>query len=195
MSHAAAAAIGTVLSLSLSLAQAASLGYTATALGGNQWRYDYTLDNSTTAPSFHGLTLYFDDTLYDLLTDARVSAGWDLVLVQPDVALPAAGLFDALRLDGPVGDSAVVTGLSVSVRYLGIGTPGAQLFELYDGLEAPDFTVVQSGFSVPLAPVDEPPAQTLALLGMALGLAWQSAKHRRAGRGSATPRVQRRGQP
>jgi hypothetical protein len=66
----ASAALGALL-LALSSAQAATVSYTTTALVGNQWRYDYTLDNSVPTPSFDGITLYFDPALYELLSDAQ----------------------------------------------------------------------------------------------------------------------------
>lgn len=144
--------------------------FVATPLGEGVWRYDY----SITAPAFDfdQFTLYFDISQFGPLSAAIGPAGWDMLSLDPDPAIPADGLLDGLHLDGPLPQGATVTGFSVNFRYLGLDTPGAQPFEL---LDSSSLRVLQS--SVTTA-VPEPRPALLFVAG-ALGLGVLGTRRRR----------------
>lgn len=121
-----------LLLCAMSAAHAASIGYTTTSLGGTQWRYDYTVSNTTLTVPIAEFTLFFSAGLYANLRNASAVPGWDLLLVQPDTAIPASGYFDALALAGGINPGATATGFSVTFDYLGAGSPGAQPFSIVD---------------------------------------------------------------
>lgn len=161
---------------SLAFAAQASIvvQYNSTSLGGDDWRLDYTLSGAAPDGGFNGLTIYFDSASVTALADEEGPAGWDLLLIQPDLAIPADGLFDVLHtagpLLGPVGPTAFSVVVSAGVR------PGAQSFELYlsDSL---GFTIVAAGTTVPVSSVPEPPTAALMLLALgAVALRARSAR-------------------
>jgi len=121
-----------LLLCAMSAAHAASIGYTATSLGGTQWRYDYTVSNTTLAVPIAEFTLFFSVGPYANLHDISTAPGWDVLLVQPDPAIPASGYFDALALAGGIAPGATARGFSVTFDYLGAGSPGAQPFSILD---------------------------------------------------------------
>ncbi|MGK5036170.1 hypothetical protein [Janthinobacterium sp. LB3P118] len=96
-------------------AHAASIGYTATSLGGTQWRYDYTVSITTLAVPIEEFTLLFSLGQYAKLYNISTVQGWDVLLVQPDMDMPAS-----IELD-PVRPAQVVT---LSLAELGL-TDGA----------------------------------------------------------------------
>lgn len=165
-----AATIGAML-LPLSVAYAGVVDYAATSLGGNNWRYDYTVNNTTPSIGFDELTVYFDISKYELIWTPTAPAGWDPILVQPDAGIPADGFYDVLSFDGFVNSGASISGFSVSFAYLSTGTPGAQPFEL---LDSSAFSVVYSGITQPLGslpPVPEPSSLFLMMLGLSVAFA------------------------
>lgn len=121
-----------LLLCAMSAAHAASIGYTATSLGGTQWRYDYTVSNTTLAVPIAEFTLFVSVGPYANLLNVSTAPGWDVLLVQPDPAIPASGYFDALALAGGIAPGATATGFSVTFDYLGAGSPGAQPFSILD---------------------------------------------------------------
>ena len=121
-----------LLLCAMSAAHATSIGYTATPLGGTQWRYDYTVSNTTLAVPITEFTLFFSVGQHAMLHDISTAPGWDVLLVQPDPAIPASGYLDALALAGGIHPGATATGFSVTFDYLGAGSPGAQPFSILD---------------------------------------------------------------
>ena len=121
-----------LLLCAMSAAHATSIGYTATSLGGTQWRYDYTVSNNTLAVPIEEFTLFFVPGMYRKLLDVSTAPGWDLLLVQPDPAIPDNGYLDALALAGGIAPGASAAGFSVTFDYLGVGRPGTQLFVILD---------------------------------------------------------------
>ena len=121
-----------LLLCAMSAAHAASIGYTATSLGGTQWRYDYTVSNTTLAVPIAEFTLFFSVGQHAMLHDISTAPDWDVLLVQPDPAIPASGYLDALALAGGSHPGATATGFSVTFDYLGAGSPGAQPFSILD---------------------------------------------------------------
>ncbi|MCX7290578.1 hypothetical protein, partial [Janthinobacterium sp.] len=105
----------------MSAAHAATIGYTATSLGGTQWRYDYTVSNTTLAIPIAEFTLFFSVGQYANLHSVSAAPGWDVLLVPPDPAIPASGYLDALALAGGIIPGATATGFSVTFDYLGAG--------------------------------------------------------------------------
>lgn len=116
-----------VVLLLASTAQAATITYTTTDLGGGQWQYDYVVSGNT-FNAFEGFSVFFDPALYEALTDeATTNSPWLLSVLQPDIVLPDVGIFDAIALaDG----ASIANTFSIRFTYLGIGVPGSQAFEL-----------------------------------------------------------------
>lgn len=137
-----------LLLCAMSAAHAASIGYTATSLGGTQWRYDYTVSNTTLAVPIAEFTLFFSVGPYANLLNVSTAPGWDVLLVQPDPAIPASGYFDALALAGGIMPGATATGFSVTFDYLGAGSPGAQPFSI---LDPASFIELEAGLTQPAA--------------------------------------------
>ena len=178
------AAVALVATLaSASTAQAAMVEYTATSLGGNAWRYDYTLNNSGAALSFDEFSVYFDAPGISALSVAAAPGGWSSLVVQPDPLLPDAGYFDALHLSGNVAAGSSTPGFSVIFSYLAGLTPGAQRFDL---VTSEPFQTVSTG-TTSLAPsaVPLPAGFALMLFGLCTGGALSlRGKRDRAGAGA-----------
>ncbi|WP_255206381.1 hypothetical protein [Janthinobacterium sp. BJB401] len=132
----------------MSAAHATSIGYTATSLGGTQWRYDYTVSNTTLAIPIEEFTLFFSVGQYANLHSISTLPGWDVLLVQPDPAIPGEGYLDALALAGGIAPGATATGFSVTFDYLGAGSPGAQPFSILDPVS---FIELEAGSTQPAA--------------------------------------------
>jgi hypothetical protein len=146
------------LSAGISMAHAA-ISYTVAPLADDRWRYEYTVTNATLPGPVDEFTILFDVNLVGTLLAADGPPGWDLLLIQPDVNLPAAGFLDGLAMAGGInpGDSAVFT---VEFIYLASGLPGPQLFTFVD----PDTLVtLEIGMT---ATVPEPASTWLLLSGL-----------------------------
>ena len=154
------AALSAVI-LGAGVVRAQSIEYSATSLGGDRWRYDYTVDNSHPGPSFDEVTVYFDRALDTLLALTVSPAGWDPLVIQPDLAIPADGYLDVIDLGGPVGSGASVGGFSTTFTYLAAGSPGPQRFELYD---SSSFTLLGSGLTSAIGSVSAVPEQETVVL-------------------------------
>ncbi|PJJ17562.1 hypothetical protein CLU90_0739 [Janthinobacterium sp. 67] len=131
-----------------SAAHAASIGYTATSLGGTQWRYDYTVSNTTLAMPIEEFTVFFSVGQYANLHSVSTLPDWDVLLVQPDPAIPASGYLDALALVGGIGPGGTATAFSLTFDYLGAGSPGAQPFSIIDPVS---FIEIEAGITQPSA--------------------------------------------
>jgi hypothetical protein len=157
-----------LLLCAMSAAHATSIGYTATSLGGTQWRYDYTVSNTTLAVPIEEFTVFFSVGTYANLQNVSTAPGWDMLLVQPDPAIPASGYLDALALAGGIVPGATATGFSVTFDYLGAGSPGAQPFAILDPVS---FIELETGITQPAA-IALPSTPWLLLAGV-LALAYQ----------------------
>jgi hypothetical protein len=139
-----------------SAAQAASITFTETSLGGSNYLFDYTVVTDATDPTYQELTIYFGEALFrnsaspnTTLSAAHAPSGWSPDLAQPSPALGPGpnngdGFYDVLGL-GATGFAPGMTyaGFSVEAFYNGPGMPTAsQYFTFVD----PDtFDVLASG--------------------------------------------------
>jgi len=126
--------------------------------GQDLFEYVYTLDEFA-HPAGFGLSIFFDVDSYASLESPppAVSGDWDVITLQPDPALPDAGLYDALAL---VADPSLAGEFRVSFVWQGSGSPGAQPFVVYD----PSFATVEAGTTLP---VPEPASAVLLALALA----------------------------
>ena len=106
-----------------------------------------------------GFTIFFDANLYRLLQDPPpfVSADWDTISIQPDLALHSDGFYDTLALRN---NPAFTDPFKLRLVWLGTGTPGAQPFTVYNN----DFTTITQGQTTN---VPEPSALALLLAAQA----------------------------
>jgi len=138
------------------------------AQGEDLWEYSYHL-GSFPYPAGYGFSVFFDYATSDALVVAGpANADWDALALQPDLELPADGLYDAMALIAP---ASVEGEFRVRFVWLGEGPPGAQPFEIYDGK---DFRVVEEG----LTHLPEPGAAHAGLTS-GLCLTWLASLRRR----------------
>jgi hypothetical protein len=154
-----------------------SINYTLVPVGGNVYRYVYSITNNATLPGFAPVQLFdilFDTSLYQqgslqIVTPPPLSAQWSqLILTGIPPAIPAA--YDALELQGGIPAGATVTGFSVQFTWTGQGTPGAQSFQIFDPTT---FALLQTGqtFSgTAIGPAPVPAATPLLLILIFIGL-------------------------
>jgi PEP-CTERM motif len=111
---------------------AATISATATDLvdlvpGQDLWRYSYDLSGNS-LNAFEAFDIYFDQTRYGTLSNAATSnAGWNLLVFQPDLGIPAPGEFIVQAL---VGGASTVGPFTIDFIFLGSGRPGSQPFDL-----------------------------------------------------------------
>ena len=158
--------IGAVwLGLSFSTsAHAISVQYGLTSLGGNAYRYEYSIANDGSLGAGVPVELfdiYFDPTLYlesslNIVSSGPAAVNWNQIILSSGPSIPAA--FDALALNGGIANGAVATGFAVDFTWLGLGTPGAQLFDIYSPTT---FSLLGSGTTQPV-----PIPGTLPLIGL-----------------------------
>lgn len=143
-------------------ARAATITYTATSLGGSEWRYDYMLSGSYTEGD--ALSVYFPYAASSNLTDLGTGGtNWTTFVLQPDTGLSANGEFDMVA---DVNNPSLTPTFSVAFLYSGSGAPGTQSFTLYDS----SFTVLQTGVTSATASAIPEPG-SFALLGLGVFLA------------------------
>ncbi|MEM7281498.1 MAG: PEP-CTERM sorting domain-containing protein [Pseudomonadota bacterium] len=159
--------------------QANPIFYEVSNLGGDTWRYDYTVRNDTSDP-IDQFAVRFNLGFYSNLF--LISSPWDVIIQEPDDGLPDDGLFDAadiiftgLNPGGILGGFAVGFDFCASGNptACGTGTPGSQPFtaNIFSSFGNP----ISSG-NTQLGPPDDPDPMdvpepgTLALLGLGLAL-------------------------
>jgi hypothetical protein len=144
-----------------SIGWSATITFGTTNVSGNIWTYDYSVSNNTLTSDIQEFTVFFDMGLYQNLSLAGSPVLWDSIVVQPDLQLPANGFFDSLALAGGIGVGASLSGFSVQFEYLGLGTPGAQPFDIVD---PSTFLALESGVTTQVVPL--PAAVWLLFSGM-----------------------------
>jgi len=160
--------IAALLLFSASISSATNITYTAVNLsdvtpGVDLWQYSYAVSGFTFDADY-GFTVYFDETLYSDLANPSANADWDPIVLQPVPDLPAAGVYDALALNDV---ASLADPFTLEFIWLGIGTPGAQPFEVYSLDSSGALTVLEEGqTTAAAAPVPEP--ATMLLFGPGL---------------------------
>lgn len=155
-------------------ADAAVITFTATDLadvvaGVDLWQYEYLVDDIVFEEN-QGFSIEFDGDLYASLESGSSSpSSWDILILQPDPGLPAAGLYDALAL---VSGAPLAQPFVLTFAWLGgLGTmPAAQLFTINQFDAAGAFLgVIGEGQTSSMTPVPEP--STLLLFGTGAAMA------------------------
>jgi hypothetical protein len=145
------------------------------SMGGNVYRYVYTLTNNGSLPGGAPLQLfdiYFDSSLYQsasltIVTPPSLQAQWNEIIFHPAPGLPAA--YDVLTLAGGLPVGATISGFSVQFTWLGTGVPGSQPFEIFD---PNTFLSLQSGQTISdTTPIPAASPFSLGLMGIALAVA------------------------
>ena len=126
------------------------------------------MTNDSVSLGIGDVLIYFDYGLFDNLSNPLAPAGWDPLAFDPIPSLSLDGLYDALALFAlPIGMGETLSGFSVEFDWLGIGDPGNQFFEVYDGIDFDN--VLESGLTGTM-PVTEPGAGLLMALGLLAAL-------------------------
>jgi hypothetical protein len=168
------------------LADPIRIAYLATDLadqapGEDRWEYRYIVSGVDFAID-RGFSIFFDADLYAAMQNPAPDPGpdWDVLTIQPDVALASPGLYDTLAL---AANPSIAAPFSIAFTWLGgPATPGSQFFTINQYDAAGTLTVLHSGSTVPFeqpTPVPEPATALLVAAGAA-GMAWH--RGRRAGR-------------
>ena len=151
-------------------AKAIIIDYDLTSLGGDSYRYDYTVTNDGSlgvGVALEWFAILFDSALYDesslfIVTPDPPASGWDELILASGVGVHPA--YDAFALTGGIAADASVSGFAVQFDWLGAalgaGLPGAQPFEIYD---PNTFDVLATG-STRVTSTAVPEPGTLALL-------------------------------
>lgn len=150
------------------LSHATFISYTVSNVVDSTWRYDYSIANNTLNTPIDEFSIFFDQTLFSELAVLASPVGWDALVIQPDLALPDRGFFDALALGEGIASGATLSGFSVSFRWLGSEMPGSQPFQILNPL---DFSAIEEGVTVEAAsppPIGVPEPSTLVLLSLGL---------------------------
>lgn len=123
--------------------------------------------------------VYFDETLYDNLSETDRPTGWSSLIVPPSAVLGDDGEYDAY-VSGPelaVGES--VSGFVVRFEWLGLDEPSIQPFEI---LDATTFASIYSGTTTKavLTRIQAIPSSSLTaliiLLMLVLSICYQKTK-------------------
>jgi hypothetical protein len=132
-----ATALGALLAPFLSMGnQAAVINYEASNLGGDTWRYDYTVTNDGSTTALVGLwDILFDTASYaesslSIVSSPALAAAWDERILGSGLLIPAA--YDVAAISGGIATGQSRDGFAVQFRWLGAGTPGPQPFQIFD---------------------------------------------------------------
>ncbi|MFT3818345.1 MAG: hypothetical protein QM750_12040 [Rubrivivax sp.] len=161
------------------VSQAALVGVSYSLLSGSTWQASFSFSNGAGEDPAPGLTVFFDEALYANLANAVAPAGWDPLVVQPDLVL-GAGFFDAYVYDDAdaLQPGQTLSGFSVQFDFLGTGAPGTLGYEFYR-FDGNDLVSLQTGTTITVPAADLPEPAT-AWLGAAALLGLLGASRRRA---------------
>lgn len=137
-------------------------------LGGNAWAAAFIV-SATGVQVIESFTIYLDASLIGNVALQASPAQWDTLVVQADPALASDAFVDAL-LTGPdaIHSAAPLAGFEITFNWLGAAAPGALRFTVNDAVS---FAVLETGSTVPFGAAAVPEPWSLALVGVALGLA------------------------
>ncbi|GGX73868.1 hypothetical protein GJV26_14075 [Massilia dura] len=138
---------------------ASNIEYTAIEKGNGVYDFSYTVNNNLNI-TLDEITIFFDYTKYTNLIIIEAPMGWDAIVAQPDLAIPADGFVDILAMEHALNPNEVLSGLIVRAQFLGVGSPVGQHYEFID---QKTFQSIASG---PALLVPEPSMATLTLLGL-----------------------------
>lgn len=155
--------VGLSLCFLFQTSSADTILYTLDDLGGGQWQYNYTVENTgAVADPLDAFSVFFD---FDLFSDLSVTASptdWISEAFQPDPFLPDDGFFDSFTVVDALDLGEMLGGFSVAFTFLGTGTPGDQFFQFFDL----DFNVIASGTTMRQVSVPEPSTSALLSIGL-----------------------------
>lgn len=149
-------------------AGAIAIHYDLTALGGDDYRYEYTVTNDGTlgaGVALEWFAILFDPALYDetsltIVTANPPAADWDELILGSGLLIDAA--YDVFALAGGIADGDSVSGFAVEFSWLGAGMPFAQGFEIYDPVS---LNVIETGSTrATVTSVPEPGTPALLFL-------------------------------
>jgi hypothetical protein len=158
-----------------------SIQYRVVSLGGNVYRYIYSITNNGSIGAGSPVQLFdilFDTSQYQpgsiqIVSPSTIQLNWSEQLLTAVLGLPTT--YDVLALHGGVPAGTTVSGFSVQFTWIGAGTPGAQPFQIFD---SGTFQLLQNGTTV-IDPASVPAASTWSLLLIGLGLGSTVAYQRR----------------
>jgi hypothetical protein len=150
-------------------AKAIIIDYDLTSLGGNSYRYDYTVTNDDllgAGVAIDWFAILFDPVFYDenslaIVTQDPPASDWDELILASGVSVPAA--YDVFALAGGIAVGASVSGFAVQFNWLGAGLPGVQDVEVYRFEDDDSISLLETGTTRPVS-LTVPEPGTLALL-------------------------------
>lgn len=150
----------------------ATIGFQASSLGGNTFRYTYSISGFTFQAN-QELDIFFDPLVYDTLFNGKASSDFNLLLFQPNNPPGTPGDYSATAL---VNNPSLAGPFSVDFTLKPGGQPGPQPFTIFDQ----NFTPITSGFTTPqgVGVVPEPASLSLAFAGLFSGSLLWSVKRR-----------------
>jgi hypothetical protein len=164
-------------------AWAISITFDVVPLGGQMYRYEYSVFNDGSLGVGVAVELFdilFNPSLYDEMSltfsppPDPPAAEWSEMILQIVPGLPPA--YDVEAIGGGIPVGATVAGFAVEFIWLGgPAGPGSQPFQI---VHRTSFDVLEEGQTVPQQTIPIPEPRTLLLLGSSLTvLVWR--KHRR----------------
>lgn len=169
-------------------ANADTIDYSLSNLGGNEYQYNYAVSNDGslgTGVPIQLFDIFFSPALYeagslDIVTPDPLNSQWSQLILSSVGTAPAE--YDALALGGGIPTGDTVSGFAVQFEWIGQGLPGAQLFEISD---PNTFNVLESGQTVQAGQTAVPEPSTFWIIAIVLAIfpaGVRSVKARRLGR-------------